>query len=256
MSKQLIPAFSKNPRAAELQGVAANQTLDVAEFFYDTIQGEGIYTGTPAAFLRLKGCVLNCEWCDTTEVWRSGDTYSFTQILDMIEEADLHYRFVEKDHHLVITGGSPLMQQYNLVGFLNEWRERFGYFPFVEVENEAVMLACPEILDLVDCWNNSPKLFTSGNNRQLSRQAIKQIGEQSDSWFKFVIVDPVDDWIEIEWLIGHRFIDKDQVILMPQGQTREELKINAPAVVELAIEKGVRFCNREHIVLWDKKTGV
>ncbi|MFP4048255.1 MAG: polymorphic toxin-type HINT domain-containing protein, partial [Bacteroidales bacterium] len=37
--------------------------LEVAEFFMDTIQGEGINIGHPAAFLRMQHCTMNCVWC-------------------------------------------------------------------------------------------------------------------------------------------------------------------------------------------------
>lgn len=38
--------------------------MRVNEIFY-SIQGEGRYTGTPAVFIRLAGCNLRCDFCDT-----------------------------------------------------------------------------------------------------------------------------------------------------------------------------------------------
>ena len=38
--------------------------LQLAEIFY-SIQGEGMWTGTPAVFVRLAGCNLACDFCDT-----------------------------------------------------------------------------------------------------------------------------------------------------------------------------------------------
>ena len=38
--------------------------LRVNEIFW-SLQGEGRFTGTPAAFIRLQGCQVGCPWCDT-----------------------------------------------------------------------------------------------------------------------------------------------------------------------------------------------
>ena len=39
------------------------ESLPVMEQFY-TLQGEGVYTGCPAYFIRLAGCDVGCVWCD------------------------------------------------------------------------------------------------------------------------------------------------------------------------------------------------
>ena len=36
---------------------------------FQTIQGEGIFTGLPAIFVRLQGCPVGCPWCDTRHTW-------------------------------------------------------------------------------------------------------------------------------------------------------------------------------------------
>ena len=44
------------------------QNYKVNELF-QTIQGEGFYTGVPAIFVRLQGCDVGCAWCDTKNTW-------------------------------------------------------------------------------------------------------------------------------------------------------------------------------------------
>ena len=36
---------------------------------FETIQGEGSFTGQPSIFLRLQGCPVGCSWCDTKHTW-------------------------------------------------------------------------------------------------------------------------------------------------------------------------------------------
>lgn len=78
----------------------------VAERFR-SLQGEGIYTGTPMAFVRLVGCSVGkkiCSFCDTdfdvTMPWRGGGEYSARDIMD--------WAFPYK--HVCLTGGEPLDQ--------------------------------------------------------------------------------------------------------------------------------------------------
>lgn len=234
--------------------ISAN--LAVSELFYDTIQGEGIYTGHPAVFLRLMNCTLNCSWCDTEEVWRQGNMFTFAELFDRIESTPI-LNNLKRGDHLVITGGSPLLQQVNLYWFIKDFIKRYGFKPFIEIENEAV-LPVFNLDKLIDCWNNSPKLSNSGNSElaMFKPKVIKKLSSFDNSWFKFVITKR-DDWEEIERkFIKTRYIRKDQIILMPEGSMLVDLEINQINVVNLAIKHGVRYSTRQHIVLWDKATGV
>jgi len=251
MAKEIIPARPTEPR------LAIDPYLDIAEFYFDTIQGEGIEIGAPAAFLRLQNCVLNCKWCDTKEVWRYGNPYSFDELFQLMEESEVIHRF-ETGQHLVVTGGSPLMQQESLVKFFILFKERYSFQPFIEIENECVVMPLADMLRFVDVWNNSPKLHNSRNGKFLryKPEIIKEMSILANSWFKFVVYD-THDWEEIqEDFLFPGLINIDQIILMPRGETIEELTKNREYVVNLAIENNVRYCTREHVVLWNTTTGV
>ncbi|MEO6836459.1 MAG: 7-carboxy-7-deazaguanine synthase QueE [Candidatus Tumulicola sp.] len=75
--------------------------LALAEIFY-SIQGEGTWTGTPAVFVRLAGCNLACDFCDTD--------YS-TKSIAAIDEVVQRVRALGGDcPSVILTGGEPLAQ--------------------------------------------------------------------------------------------------------------------------------------------------
>lgn len=258
MSKQIIKAFPEEQRMVPKE-TSMYEVLNISEFFMDTIQGEGINTGVPAAFLRLQDCTLNCVWCDTTEVWRQGNPYTHEELFSAMEQFDLIDKLLpKKGHHLVLTGGSPLKQQISLINFLESFESKYGFRPFVEIENECTLKPHRSLLGYINCWNNSPKLSSSGNSKVARHkpEIIHELSKLDNAWFKFVISAP-EDWQEIQMdFIDTGLIHKSQIILMPEGATRKELHDKAPTVVEMAVDLGVRYSTREHIVLWDFATGV
>ena len=80
--------------------------LAVAEIFY-SVQGEGAWTGTPAVFVRLGGCNLNCRFCDTN--YRIKSFASVGQIVAAVRALGGDCPMV------VLTGGEPLAQRESSV---------------------------------------------------------------------------------------------------------------------------------------------
>ena len=75
--------------------------LALSEIFY-SVQGEGTWTGTPAVFVRLAGCNLNCRFCDTDYSLKS--FASVEQIVAQVRELGADCPMV------VLTGGEPFVQ--------------------------------------------------------------------------------------------------------------------------------------------------
>ena len=88
---------------------------------FQTLQGEGFYTGVPAIFIRLQGCPVGCSWCDTKHTWDKlanretslGDILVKTVESDAWGNADaaaLMDTIRQQGwtaRHVVITGGEP-----------------------------------------------------------------------------------------------------------------------------------------------------
>lgn len=75
--------------------------LKVNEIFF-SIQGESSFAGRPCLFIRLTGCNLRCNYCDTPDAYEKGETMDIPQILERLE--GYRCRLVE------VTGGEPLLQ--------------------------------------------------------------------------------------------------------------------------------------------------
>lgn len=255
MSKQLIQADPTRVKSTE--GIDKDRSLKVSEYFFDTIQGEGVSTGVPAAFLRLTDCTLDCVFCDSSSVWKYGNLYSFDELFQMMEESGLVEQ-LQHGVHLVLTGGSPLRQQKQLVDFLIEFYDKYEFLPFIEIENEGTLVPSEDMINLVSQWNNSPKLENSENKKKAryKPEIIKQLSQLDNSWFKFVISEEAN-WNEIEEdYLKPGLIKREQIILMPEGENQARLNLTREMAASIAIREGVRFSDRLHVTIWDKKTGI
>jgi organic radical activating enzyme len=223
--------------------------------------------GTSSIFLRLSTCNLKCSWCDTKYTW-DWDNYDITK---EIKEYSIE-EIVEKIHsffninHIVITGGEPLLQQDKLVlllTLLKENRKQEEDIPnsyHVEIETNGTIVPLKEIIRLVDQWNISPKTSNSGNEKQgidLERYYKKSLPFYKDlknAFFKFVI-DKFDDIKEIDQLIQKYHLPKEQIILMPQAITKEQLLEKTHWVQEYAQTKDFTFSSRLQVLLWNNQRG-
>src|ERR1700732_2509045 len=79
-----------------------NQTRLVVNEIFLSIQGESTYAGRPCAFVRLTGCNLRCNYCDTEYAFYEGRKMTVAEILDQLDS----YRC----NLIETTGGEPLLQ--------------------------------------------------------------------------------------------------------------------------------------------------
>jgi len=260
--RQLIKASDAGAKKIDFESTESGTFLNVSEFFTDTIQGEN-FVGFPATFLRLQGCVLNCSYCDTKKIWKKGGSYSFKELFQLMEQFNVIKQFnviskLKDGQHLVITGGSPLMQQNSLLKFLQEFRSTYQFIPYIEIENECIIEPSIELLPFIQRWNNSPKLPNCevAAHKWYIPSVIRSMANLPNSWFKFVI-NSNEDWDLIEALyLKPGLIHKRHIVLMPMGDTREEVFKNSKTTVNMVIRHNVRYSTREHIVLWDNQIGV
>jgi 7-carboxy-7-deazaguanine synthase len=149
---------------------------------FETIQGEGNYTGTPAIFLRLQGCPVGCSWCDTKHTWeiqpdlliQLGDTTVKKADSDHWAQADANAilaLFQQRSYrakHVVITGGEPCMYDLNP---LCELLHQHGFSTQIETSGTF------EILAPLQTWVTvSPKVNMKGGYEVL-RSCLERANE-------------------------------------------------------------------------------
>jgi organic radical activating enzyme len=228
-------------------------SLVVSEKFY-SIQGEGQTMGIPAVFLRLAGCNLLCKgdgWiCDSIEVWRKGNKESFEEVL-----RGEYFQRLKDGAHLVITGGEPMLHQKKLKEFLIWFKSTYGWLPVIEIETNGTILPDEYFFEVVNYWNCSPKLGSSGETktRRFNEVSLDRINRDDNSIFKFVIANE-NDVLEVLSDFGN--LDFTKFVFMPAGDSKELLESTRVFVLEKCIQLGIKYSDRLHIVGWNQKTGV
>ena len=75
--------------------------LRITEIFY-SLQGETRTVGIPTVFIRLTGCPLRCQYCDTAYAFSGGEVRTLDAILEEVATYNPKY--------VTVTGGEPLAQ--------------------------------------------------------------------------------------------------------------------------------------------------
>ena len=176
-----------------------------------------------------------------------------TEFQDVLDQ-DMIKR-LEEGTHLIFTGGEPMLHQTAILNFLKWFKKKYHFKPIVEIETNGTRIIDHDLFKLIDFINCSPKLENSGEPifRRFNEQSLKQISNHTKSIFKFVISheNDIDEIIK-----DFNCIDLNKVVLMPAGEDQDQLNETRMMVVNKCLEMGWRYCDRLHIIIWNKKTGV
>ncbi|MDA7793749.1 7-carboxy-7-deazaguanine synthase QueE [Glaciecola sp.] len=149
--------------------MSATVQYPVNEIF-ESIQGEGRFTGVPSVFLRLQGCPVGCPWCDTQHTWpvANEDIITVTQLREKNAEAPTHaYMSVAgfldeyskrgyQARHIVITGGEPAM--HDLLPLTTELLAQ-GWSVQIETSGTFALLCHKDVFVTVSPKINMPGKF-------------------------------------------------------------------------------------------------
>lgn len=226
--------------------------IRICEIF-QSLQGEGLLTGAASVFIRTSGCNLACRFCDTryASTEAQGEFYSVFGILSEIER-----RKFSADH-VVITGGEPMIQP-DVVDLCEQLKNR-GYHITIETAGTVHReLVC-------DLMSISPKLKNSipdgprgvqHDQLRFQPEVLQKLIDQYTYQVKFVVHAP-EDLPEIDRFCAQfENLDRNRVLYMPQGQTRDELEAVEAWLIPWSEAANARFCPRKHIEWFGPGRGV
>lgn len=257
--------------------------ISVNEIFGPTIQGEGAFTGVPSVFLRLNGCNLRCAFaggsiCDTAYTSHHPEKLAPKKTTDVAKELIDIFNQHEHVHHLVVTGGEPMLQQTVLLQVIRDLRNKLPYI-HVTIETNGTAKPTDEWAKEENIfWSVSPKLDNSccfeGTDVPVKEQEMhkknhinyeavaKMMTSGAGGQLKFVYSADgkteqyIKDYLEGLERTSQNAVWYWPVMVMPEGQTLEQITRSAKACVEAAIRNGWQVADRLHIRIWGTERGV
>jgi 7-carboxy-7-deazaguanine synthase len=222
-------------RAAKIEVAAKSERLRINEIFL-SLQGEADSVGYPTVFVRLTGCPLRCQYCDTEYAFHQGCWLD----LDDIVEKSRGYGA----KHVCVTGGEPLAQP-NCLKLLERLCDT-GLQVSLETSGAMDIAAVdPRVSRVVD-------VKTPGS-QEAARNRLENFAELTPrDQLKFVICSREDyDWSKA-FLEEHGLPARARILFSP---SYKEVSPTELADWILADRLPVRFQIQLHKVLWGDTPG-
>jgi 7-carboxy-7-deazaguanine synthase len=165
--------------------------LRITEIFY-SLQGEGRFAGCPTVFIRLTGCPLRCNYCDTAYAFSGGNRLELSQIMTQVAGYAPQY--------VCVTGGEPLAQ--SACSTLLTQLCDAGYRVSLETSGALdISRIDPRVSRVVDI--KTPASGEQGRNLYSNLESLTALDQ-----VKFVICDEADyQWAKLQLaqdqLAGH-----------------------------------------------------
>lgn len=210
-------------------------SLKITEIFC-SIQGESTSVGEPTVFIRLTGCPLRCQYCDTAYAFSGGEKQSIPDIV-----AQTHSHHVQ---FVTVTGGEPLAQHQCLDLLTALCDEDFQ----VSLETSgAISIADvdPRVRIIMDV--KTPGSGEVEKNLLENLALLKPTDE-----IKFVICDRKDYEYSLEVIRSNDLASKHQILFSP---SHDELAGRDLADWIIKDGANVRLQLQMHKFIWGNEPG-
>lgn len=215
--------------------MSSNGKLRVTEIFH-SLQGEGRFVGWPTVFVRLTGCPLRCQYCDTAYAFHGGQSMSLDAILDAVAR--------NPARHVTVTGGEPLAQPACLT-LLSALCEK-GYQ--VSLETSGAL----DIRSVDSRVSRVVDIKTPGSKESERNLWQNLLHLTFHDQVKFVICDREDYEWSSEIVARHRLHEQTEVFFSPSYQ-----QLTAQQLADWILEdcQPVRMQLQIHKYLWGEVAG-
>ncbi len=207
----------------------------VTEIFY-SLQGETRTIGLPTVFVRLTGCPLRCQYCDTAYAFTGGEKMDIDDIVDKVASYSPRY--------VTVTGGEPLAQKncLPLLSALCDLNVEVSLETSGAIDVSAVDDRVVKVMDL-----------KTPGSQEMSKNRYDNIALlSSNDQVKFVICDRQDyDWA-CEKLTEFDLSERCEVLFSP---IHGELEPSELADWIVADNMPVRMQVQLHKYLWQDEPG-
>jgi len=210
-------------------------SLKINEIFY-SLQGESRSSGLPTVFIRLTGCPLRCQYCDTAYAFHQGTVMTLPAILAGAASYQAHY--------ITVTGGEPLAQRgcHALLTALCD----SGYEVSLETGGALdVSQVDPRVIKVMDI-----KTPGSGERESNLYQNIAYL--DSKDQVKFVLCDEYDYQWAKKIINEYKLVSVCEILFSPSYQQLEAVEL---ADWILADRLPVRMQIQLHKYLWGDVPG-
>lgn len=205
--------------------------LNIQEIF-STLQGEGPYVGYPAVFIRLGGCNLACDFCDTE--FETYQKFSLSKILNEVQKLSKNPEEEIIRNLVVITGGEPMRQP---IERLCEELAKLNFLVQIET-NGTIFRALPAQIKII-C---SPKI-TNGKYHQIRSDLLARLNA-----LKFIISKTKENYQEVAEVGQTKF--KIPVYIQPMDEYSEtKNRNNLQHALNLSQKYGYRLSLQTHKIL-------
>lgn len=209
--------------------------LQISEIFY-SLQGESNTVGMPTVFVRLTGCPLRCDYCDTEYAFSGGEQMTVDAIVEKIATYDCR--------RITVTGGEPLAQK-SCLELLTRLCDD-GYSVALETCGALdISMVDSRVCKIMD-------IKTPGSG-EVEKNLFSNIVHLShDDQIKFVICDEADYNWSRQILQQQALADKAEIIMLPAFGEQSAVDL---AEWILRDRLPVRFQMQLHKQLWGDAKG-